>query len=143
MDVDAQRILTMYVQLNPHVLTNVASMQRKEKNYEDWPFLIFSSCSTSTSSVTSSAIAIANVQPRFNSVPSLGMFILVSSSTVLMTDEYGDSSVRPDSEGTTPVHASEASASVLLLARLLVRYESDRAGVEMAERKFIRWVFHF
>jgi len=71
------------------------------------------------------------------------MFIPVSSSTVLTTDGYRDSSERPDSEGTTPVHASEASASVLLLVRLRVRYESDRAGVEIEERKFIRRVFHF
>lgn len=64
---------------------------------------------------------------------------------VCKTDGYGDSSGWSDSigdtEGTTPVHASEASASVLVLERLLLSCGRVILGVEMEDGKFIRRVF--
>ena len=56
-----------------------------------------------------------------------------------MTDGHSDSSEPLGSTGDTgevmPVHAKDASASVLALLRFSLRYGSDMTGVEMEERK--------
>jgi hypothetical protein len=73
----------------------------------------------------------------------------MSQADTSCSEEYRDSSERPnlvggaDVEGTTPFHARDASASVFVLARLLLESEQDVDDVETEERKFIRRVFHF
>jgi hypothetical protein len=58
----------------------------------------------------------------------------------LIGSEHGCSTAEWGEDGTTLVHASEASASVLALAQLWSG--SEMKGVEMDEKKFMR-AFHF